>query len=110
MFISLVYVTLCHTGTFCTQCRRHLVVVMIFDPLAFSPPPPLLTSPPPRHSLAPLLSSYPTHRFLVGSAQFVNLFLFFVGVSFVLAAVIMVMATAPLKARWDTYANANLEV
>ena len=47
---------------------------------------------------------------LIGPAQFVNLFLFFVGVSLVLAAVLLVMATAPIKARWDTYANAPLAV
>eukprot|EP00752_Nemacystus_decipiens_P003659 g3373.t1 len=41
--------------------------------------------------------------------DFVNLFLFFVGVSFVLAAVLIVNTTAPLKTRWDTYANVPLE-
>ena len=39
-----------------------------------------------------------------------NLFLFFVGVSLVLAAILLVMATRPLKNRWDAYANAPLEV
>lgn len=42
--------------------------------------------------------------------QFVNLFLFFVGISLVLAAVLIVLATSPLKGRWDTYANIPLEV
>ena len=39
-----------------------------------------------------------------------NLFLFFVGVSLVLAAILLVMATTPFKNRWDFYANAPLEV
>ena len=39
-----------------------------------------------------------------------NLFLFFVGVSLVLAAVLLVTATTPLKNRWDFYANTSLEV
>lgn len=42
--------------------------------------------------------------------QFVNLFLFFVGISFVVAAVLMVCATSPFKDRWDTYANVPLQV
>ncbi|CAM9222132.1 unnamed protein product [Pylaiella littoralis] len=46
---------------------------------------------------------------LTNTFNFVNLFLFFVGVSFVLAAVLIVMATSPLKARWDKYANVPLE-
>lgn len=42
--------------------------------------------------------------------QFVNLFLFFVGVALVIAAVLLTMFTYPLKARWDAFANISLMV
>lgn len=47
---------------------------------------------------------------LLDGPQFVNLFLFFVGVALIGAAVVLVKATYPIKARWDTYANADLKV
>lgn len=42
--------------------------------------------------------------------QFVNLFLFFVGISLVIAAVVLTRFTAPLKSRWDSHTKVPLKV
>ncbi|CAM9890786.1 unnamed protein product [Discosporangium mesarthrocarpum] len=42
--------------------------------------------------------------------EFVKLFLFFMGVSFVLAAMALARFTGPIKERYDKYANTKLEV